>query len=516
MEPGRLFFPTFLFLLAVAYFSSYALYGVNLFDEGYLLDPALRVLRGELPGRDFYHFYPPGRFYLLAGLMKLFGPSMSVERWLAVFLRAFEALLAWRLLARHTSRWWALTGFVGILLVPGPLHKVFFGLGAMLVLNGLDWLLDAPRDKRFLAFGALLGIIMLFRHDVALFGGATLAITLFARPRQSPGRTSFHLLMTLAGVLLVIVPPCLYWLAEGALDDIVYQAVVAGIRGNKANAIPYPWPWQGWDAGFRDGLKSLAFWTPPAAYLAILVHLVRQRRKDKAFSPLAVMELATLVMGILCMNQARLRSDLPHLYQAAAPVFVAVPLVCYSFFGRRAKRAWLPVAMAPALLFAVQSFGDNGLHHGTPSVMAGRNTRFVAQRANLVLSEAEAKQMEGVLDFLHDSIRPGAPILVVPDAPLFYFLSDGRNPARFEVFRAGRWNASSEEEEIVMELSERMPSAVIYRDQSYKRPEERMESYAPRLHRFIESNYCLAGRAGVYRLMLPENSAECPQGARER
>ena len=49
-------------------------------DEGIVLQGADRVLRGEVPYRDFFSFYTPGSFYLVAALFKLFGNSFLVAR----------------------------------------------------------------------------------------------------------------------------------------------------------------------------------------------------------------------------------------------------------------------------------------------------------------------------------------------------------------------------------------------------------------------------------------------------
>jgi hypothetical protein len=54
---------------------------LNLYDEGLVVYGAARVMRGEVPYRDFWSMYGPGQFYLIAGLFKIFGTqSRSKER----------------------------------------------------------------------------------------------------------------------------------------------------------------------------------------------------------------------------------------------------------------------------------------------------------------------------------------------------------------------------------------------------------------------------------------------------
>src|SRR5690349_8050457 len=50
------------------------------YDEGILLQGAVRILQGQVPYRDFFSFYTPGGYYLYAALFKVFGTSIVVAR----------------------------------------------------------------------------------------------------------------------------------------------------------------------------------------------------------------------------------------------------------------------------------------------------------------------------------------------------------------------------------------------------------------------------------------------------
>lgn len=49
-------------------------------DESDLLLPAIRILRGEVPYRDFFQFRTPGSFYFMALWFKIFGVSWTSIR----------------------------------------------------------------------------------------------------------------------------------------------------------------------------------------------------------------------------------------------------------------------------------------------------------------------------------------------------------------------------------------------------------------------------------------------------
>src|SRR4029079_18164534 len=49
-------------------------------EEGFMLVFPERVLAGDIPNRDFLHLYGPGSLWVLAGVYKVFGTSITVER----------------------------------------------------------------------------------------------------------------------------------------------------------------------------------------------------------------------------------------------------------------------------------------------------------------------------------------------------------------------------------------------------------------------------------------------------
>ena len=69
-----------IFLLCFAYLCIFLRYTSLEPDEGIVLLGAERILGGELPYRDFFSFYTPGSFYLVASLFRIFGDSFVVAR----------------------------------------------------------------------------------------------------------------------------------------------------------------------------------------------------------------------------------------------------------------------------------------------------------------------------------------------------------------------------------------------------------------------------------------------------
>src|SRR5690242_16244961 len=74
-------------------------------DEGIVLQGATRVLAGQVPYRDFFSFYTPGSFYLVAGLFRVFGNSFAVARTSLAVAGALCSMITYLLARRVCSRW---------------------------------------------------------------------------------------------------------------------------------------------------------------------------------------------------------------------------------------------------------------------------------------------------------------------------------------------------------------------------------------------------------------------------
>ena len=89
-----------LLLLCVAYYVALVPYGLELADEGHLVEQIYRTYSGELPYIDFHSGYSPAVYYWNAALFRLFGVNLLVVR-LCLALLNSAGLYAIYWLARH-------------------------------------------------------------------------------------------------------------------------------------------------------------------------------------------------------------------------------------------------------------------------------------------------------------------------------------------------------------------------------------------------------------------------------
>src|SRR5438874_9019302 len=96
--------PVLLFVVSFAYLAVFRHYSSLEPDEGIVLQGGERILRGEVPYRDFFSFYTPGSFYLVAFLFRLLGDSLVVARLSLAVAGAACSVITYALARRVCSR----------------------------------------------------------------------------------------------------------------------------------------------------------------------------------------------------------------------------------------------------------------------------------------------------------------------------------------------------------------------------------------------------------------------------
>lgn len=265
-------------------------------------------------------------------------------------------------------------------------------------------------------------------------------------------------------------------------------------------------------------MRLTAFWGPLALValsgLWLLVRAIREEAPEPAapWRPAAL----TLAFAVFMLHQVRLRADESHLWQALPLVHVMAVWAAFSLgalrsrMKGRAARLALAVAAAAPLAVPVSAlalgFRGNELGSGAPSVVKGRTAYWETERARLWLTPAERAESEAVIRAIERWSDPGDPILVLPEAAIYYFLTGRRNPTRFDAFRPGRFRSRAEEGEVVLDLMLRPPKVIVFDPVGVSdgREERVMRRHAALIYDHLASRYRKVADAGKYEVWLPE------------
>ena len=410
-------------------------------DEGIFLDGAVRILRGEVPYRDFFILMGPGTFWLQAVALKAFGVSLAASRIVPVAgLSLTAGCIAW-ILARWThplyAAWVAIvTIFLEISDPAATLVNHRADSAALAILAATALLARKP-----LASGVCAGFAAWVTPSVALVAIALLG-WLLLRERSQVARFLFGV----AGVSAI----CAAVLAEqGALAPMIQHMLWTGRNYGAANSMFYGSRLGGYATFFEGAsptdllprlLVVLALTMPAILPLAALA--LSRRRAARENREVTLL----LVAGWALLLAAYPRFDVPHL-ACALPLFCAI-VGFHAFHFKRARAA----AFAAVCLMAI-------LPVGYQVYLRARMIRIETRVGEVVATPEDA----ALIDAVEQQVGRGDSVFCFPYLPIFYFLTLGENPTRFSYLQPGMMS-DADEALALGELQARPPGKILYQD----------------------------------------------------
>lgn len=383
-------------LLSSVYLGSRALRGWIPHDEGLLAQSAERVLRGELPHRDFDATYTGGLEVLHAAAFRVLGVELASLRWtLLAFAIAFVAalyVLARRAAAPPLAAALALAGVAWSLpnyfaALPSWYVLFFWTFGGVLL-----WAFATSRRPVWLAAaGACAGLAFLAKTPGILFLGAAFLFVAFdeqalAAPSGPGVPPSRAMLWVLAGALTLLVGGLVGLVSRqlGAMELLVYVVPTAALA---ALLVRRELELCGGGARVRSLVLRCAALAVGAA-IPIALFLVPYATSGS---------LGDFWRGSFVLPQRRFVSaafPLPPLWTAIAALPLALPLAFPS--ALRAVRPWIPGAVAGfAGAALVASAGDATVYRAIwssvrplPAVAAALGALTLARRPRAELVDA--------------------------------------------------------------------------------------------------------------------------------
>ena len=480
------FFAFLLFILLVKLKTFY-----NYYDEGFAMTGAMRVVNGEIPYRDFWGLYPPGQFYALAAVMKIFGPNLLYARLYDTLVRFLMGIaifqIARRLASLKLAYWIALVSVMMLASLGFYAYAVFPALALSLWAYAfcLAYLEDG-RPAHLYWTGAALGLSALFRWDIAVYTAAGLLVGVYLylldqRRHEAAGAFRFSLLFAPFGTLWRILAPLflialpLYGLVglfagwRNLYEQLFYFPAVAL---HSVRWLPYPALIPAIQT-FRFYDVAIMYIEPPSEdwlrfYLPLLtiglglvglvVAAVRTRLHLRR-GHFVILSLA--LSGGLLFNQALSRYDQIHV----APASIVTFLAAAAFLGQFAPagtRTWLRATfwtlfIALSVLYFNPALKEllNTLDSAAPWGCYSANPRAGCA----VLAEDEAK----AVDYIQAVTTPSDAIYVgnqkhdrifVNDAG-FYFLAGRPAGTRYDELHPGVATTLPVQTEIAAQLEAR-------------------------------------------------------------
>lgn len=409
-------------------------------DEGIYLAGAERILRGQVPYRDFFVLTGPGSFWIQAVLQGFLGSTLLHARLSLAFDLAILTSLVYWLTARLGGRTPALvTAATFFALETRPLFRMYvnhrwdssaFGLLAVaLVFAGTE----DPRALIFLAAGIFAAVAAWITPSllaVLVLLAVWLLIVQELRRQWLPYLLGIASISLLAGGVLFF---------ERALSPMFHDLLWTSRHYPAANAVPY-----GYGAIAPGGLRTLfagaegsalvaratGFLSvlipvvlPPAVYACWMARRLRRKQMDQREKLAALLMLASF--GFVISTYPRWSADQ---LLFIAPIFYALAGYLLSLI---LKRRPLRIACAGlALALTIASLSYSVLH-----ILSEPEIETHAGRLRADASD------QSIIQLASARVQPGDSLFVYPYLPMVYFLTGGRNPTPYSFLQPGMMQA---------------------------------------------------------------------------
>jgi hypothetical protein len=452
------------------------------FDEGVLLQAAMRMGEGQWPYADFGWAYGPGQPLVNLAAFELFEPSVVWWRVVRVAADATIALLVWALVRRAAGPRWALAAWLAAAVT------IAQPTSANPVPVALAFALAAVTTRRAVAAGVLAALAALWRPD---FGVVALIAVLAARRE---GRAAAAAVVTAAALYLPFA-------VVAGVPTLWESLVATGLEEGAAWRLPFPLEYDGSLRGWppaalaEDAKDVLGFYLPLIGVvgLALVAAFVR-RRLTPAVAGLGVLGLGALayllsradelhaqpLLVILCalIPIAAARLERPRL------LLVPLALILLAGTANRVSALLLPPELEPVTL------------PGVPGIRVPPD---------------EAAALPALVADVQRWVPSGEPIYVAPRRsdlvtltdPLVHFLVRRPNVLDRDALLQAR---PQEQARIVAALRRERPLVIRWLDPISSRPEpnERGRPSGSRaLDEYLAAAYEPSARYGAYEILVP-------------
>lgn len=517
-------FPRLLLIcvLTVLYHLLYYRHGLVQLDEGVIFDSAIKMMRGEKWGEDFFAHYGLINHYLLALLFKIAGVSIAAERFLFIATRLPAMVLVYAIGRRLLPSWPATAVTLISILVPGHIVKSTVPL---LLLTEI-WLVFKwweTEHKRWILAASFWGAFSIwFRpNDIfVLLAVSSMSVFVGMRLKKSPAKQwLYNILIFLsgAGAGIVLLLPFF----PGMLN--YYLGILKWIELSIRTAEPFyavPWPSPSYLRMNADKAATfLCLWATVAVYGIAGIYIllkIRSARTDRSWFYVFKLTLS----GAGAFHIVVLVSNLAHLVQVAIPAYVLFAYIGYRGWQsskqpilRGALALSFSAVMALYLIYCVALTGQPGL--GSIKLLKLADTPVESDIGAVYTTDPPATPMSSVINYIKKHTRADDPIFCFPGCAIINALSSRPNPTPMNYFVPNFLYCI--DPDIVSKTLKTVLSAkyFVYFERpthigSFRTPSMRAQNAPMRIYQVMERNFTIKKRFWLYLVL---ERGEDPTGA---
>lgn len=444
-------------------------------DEGIILQGAQRILDGQVLYRDFFSFFTPGSYYLVALVLRVFGNSYVVAHTALAVIGAGYAPITYFLARRVCSRDASLlvTGLMTTTTLPLRflvLHNWDSTLWACLGLYCSVRLLESPGNKWAFAAASFASLTALTEQSkgAGLVAGVGLGFGIIIFSGRYPGLfTRQRVGAIAAGLVWPFLITFSYFASQHAIIPMLSGWLWPLQHYSTANRVPYGYldlHDEVRDFIFYSGsldqrvLRVMSFSGPllipflPLFGLALLIRLLFRVVRTMTLEPACAYYIlvSASMSGLLLFSVVLVRADHMHLIHLQ-PIFF---LVLAWMMDGKDIRGRVFAKVAPLLGFCIAI---------SLIVMAGGLLlrAYTDHTIDTRRGAVTGRGNDTIEQYVQARVKEGERMFVYPYDPIYYYLTGTNSPTRYEYYQPGM-HTKEQAQEILNEISTHPVRVVLY------------------------------------------------------
>ena len=479
---------------------------INPFDESLILVGAERILKGHIIYKDFWTLYPPGQFYTVALLFKMFGTSVLSARIYDIAIKSLIPVVIFSIIRLRFSSKLALVGWamslVWIGFIPSYVYPVFTSM--LFIYVGAYFLLRYIEGNQvyWLIFSAISIVFsILFRHVLGGMAAVGIFLILALRKMMNTYTPWTPILYYVVTIIFTGLPLLIYFILSCGIQPMINDLILypANIYP-KVRWLPYP-----------TSLYILPFFVFPyvllISFITSLTLLVKHKTCDKVTCGLLLFS----VFGFFFLNFVRVRSDIYHLLPVSLTSIILIPIL-FSVLSRgqplNTRRTMIIFAVFVAVFgfvffdpvyMKMRSFSIDYLVIPSKSKISRAGYSELSSDLQNIVAYIQNNTSE--TESLYVGVKNHDQFII--NDIVVYFIAGRNYASKYHELIPGLTNTLRKQKEIVKELKDTSVKVIIMTQRYWYEPNDtRFDPGFDVLDDYISTNYELKEKFGIYEVWM--------------
>jgi hypothetical protein len=398
--------------------------GLTYFDEGYILNSALRTAQGQIPYKDFDMVYTPLSYVITAGFLTVFGESVFVGRIAALTLSVSSLYAIYSILKLFANNGRLIFGTLLFFIAWGPTHINFpwptmfaicFFLYALLFYT---YGLERKSGRYFFLAGVMTVLTFLSKQN---FGAGTfmvLSVMFFIIGFENRKKLFLNYLYGISftsGLFILIL-----FLTNSFLPFLQNMYLYTLKRVFVDKSLETPFLYEG--SLFIKFIKLLFYTSPLFIAIVAFFAVLNSNRK------LIILPIATAMFYILGIRPT---TDYVHVVS-----LLAIACIPFAIIITYLKNKILKYVSVGVFIFLI-ILGFYTAHYKGYYQWEAQlkdNTSFVTHpRVQVYLTDQQSQETNMLINYIQQNTTKEDYIFVNYYAPLIYFITDRKNPTAYDL-----------------------------------------------------------------------------------